>query len=148
MFFPNNLSSSRFNFFNSSFKKAIFKDSNFFKILFVKMKSKPSISWKDRSELLGYYNEFTKKFNETEFLRAVYESTYRKDLDLIVLDEMNLARIEYYFAEFLSMMEMPNINDWLIELTSNDEPNDPKNIHKGKLLIPQNIEFFGTANNE
>lgn len=70
-------------------------------------------SWKDRSELLGYYNEFTKKFNETEFLRAVYESTYRKDLDLIVLDEMNLARIEYYFAEFLSMMEMPNVNDWL-----------------------------------
>ena len=105
-------------------------------------------SWKDRSELLGYYNEFTKKFNETEFLRAVYESTYRKDLDLIVLDEMNLARIEYYFAEFLSMMEMPNVNDWLIELTSNDEPNDPKNIHKGKLLIPQNIEFFGTANND
>ena len=105
-------------------------------------------SWKDRSELLGYYNEFTKKFNETEFLRAVYESTYRKDLDLIVLDEMNLARIEYYFAEFLSMMEMPNVNDWLIELTSNDEPNDPKNIHKWKLLIPQNIEFFGTANND
>ena len=27
-------------------------------------------SWKDRSELLGYYNEFTKKFNETEFLKA------------------------------------------------------------------------------
>ena len=75
-------------------------------------------SWKDRSELLGYYNEFTKKFNETEFLRAVYESTYRKDLDLIVLDEMNLARIEYYFAEFLSMMEMPNVNDWLIEISA------------------------------
>ena len=55
-------------------------------------------SWKDRSELLGYYNEFTKKFNETEFLRALYTTTYRKDLNVIVLDEMNLARIEYYFA--------------------------------------------------
>ena len=57
-------------------------------------------SWKDRSELLGYYNEFTKKFNESEFLKALYVTTYRKDLDVIVLDEMNLARIEYYFAEF------------------------------------------------
>ena len=55
-------------------------------------------SWKDRSELLGYYNEFTKKFNESEFLRALYTTTYRKDLNIIVLDEMNLARIEYYFA--------------------------------------------------
>ena len=51
-------------------------------------------SWKDRSELLGYYNEFTKKFNETEFLKALYTSIYRKDVNLIVLDEMNLARIE------------------------------------------------------
>ena len=50
-------------------------------------------SWKDRSELLGYYNEFTKKFNESEFLRALYTTTYRKDLNIIVLDEMNLARI-------------------------------------------------------
>lgn len=105
-------------------------------------------SWKDRSELVGYYNEFTKKFNETEFLRALYESTYRKDLDVVVLDEMNLARIEYYFAEFLSMMELPNVNDWLVELTSNTEANDPKNIRKGKLLVPQNVEFFGTANND
>ena len=63
-------------------------------------------SWKDRSELLGYYNEFTKKFNETEFLKALYTTTYRQDLDVIVLDEMNLARIEYYFAEFLSIMEL------------------------------------------
>ena len=55
-------------------------------------------SWKDRSELLGYYNEFTKKFNETEFLKALYTTTYRQDLDVIVLDEMNLARSEYYFA--------------------------------------------------
>ena len=72
-------------------------------------------SWKDRSELLGYYNEFTKKFNETEFLRALYTTTYRQDLDIIVLDEMNLARIEYYFAEFLSIMEMRDPNDWVID---------------------------------
>ena len=105
-------------------------------------------SWKDRSELLGYYNEFTKKFNETEFLRALYTTTYRQDLNVIVLDEMNLARIEYYFAEFLSVMEMRDPNDWVIDLIPSPMANDPVNIKDGKLLIPQNAIFFGTANND
>ena len=105
-------------------------------------------SWKDRSELLGYYNEFTKKFNETEFLKAVYDSTYRNDLNVIVLDEMNLARIEYYFAEFLSVMEMREKENWVIDLIPTSDKNDPKNLNEGKLNIPQNIIFFGTANND
>ncbi len=105
-------------------------------------------SWKDRSELLGYYNEFTKRFNESEFLRALYATLYRKDMNIIVLDEMNLARIEYYFAEFLSIMEMPNINEWKIELINSYDKTDPKLVHEGKILIPQNVFFFGTANND
>ena len=105
-------------------------------------------SWKDRSELLGYYNEFTKKFNETEFLKSLYVSTYRKDLDVIVLDEMNLARIEYYFAEFLSVMEMREKENWVIDLIPTSDANDPKNLVDGKLLIPQNVVLFGTANND
>ena len=105
-------------------------------------------SWKDRSELLGYYNEFTKKFNESEFLRALYTTTYRKDLNVIVLDEMNLARIEYYFAEFLSVMEKRDEEDWVIDLIPSVDPTDPKHIKDGKLLIPQNVVFFGTANND
>ena len=105
-------------------------------------------SWKDRSELLGYYNEFTKKFNETEFLKALYVATYRKDLDVIVLDEMNLARIEYYFAEFLSVMEMREKENWVLDLIPTVDKNDPKNLVEGKLNIPQNVIFFGTANND
>lgn len=105
-------------------------------------------SWKDRSELIGYYNEFTKKFNETEFLKALYTSMYRKDTNIIVLDEMNLARIEYYFAEFLSVMEMPNVNEWKIELINSYSKDDPKKVVEGKILIPQNVVFFGTANND
>lgn len=105
-------------------------------------------SWRDRTELMGYYNEFTKKFSETDFLRAVYEATYRKDPNLIVLDEMNLARIEYYFAEFLSIMEMPNVNEWKIQLISASQPTDPDHLIDGKLLISQNTWFFGTANND
>ena len=105
-------------------------------------------SWKDRSELLGYYNEFTKKFNETEFLKALYTTTYRQDMDIIVLDEMNLARIEYYFAEFLSIMEMRDPADWVLDLIPAPMANDPVNLKEGKLLIPQNVVFFGTANND
>ncbi len=105
-------------------------------------------SWKDRSELIGYYNEFTKKFNESEFLKALYVTTYRKELDVIVLDEMNLARIEYYFAEFLSVMEMRDTADWLIDLIPAVQEGDPQHLREGKLLIPQNVVFFGTANND
>ncbi|MCF0117851.1 MAG: hypothetical protein HUJ61_07400 [Bacilli bacterium] len=106
-------------------------------------------SWRDRSELVGYYNEFTHHFNETEFLKAIYECTFREDCNILILDEMNLARIEYYFAEFLSIMEMPNHDEWLVELIGNPDPEtDPIHIKDGKLLIPQNIWFIGTANND
>jgi hypothetical protein len=105
-------------------------------------------SWRDRSELLGYYNDFTHRFTETEFLRAIYEATYREDPNIIVLDEMNLARIEYYFAEFLSIMEMPNVSEWNIDLVAAPQADDPRHLTDGKLLIPQNIWFVGTANND
>jgi hypothetical protein len=105
-------------------------------------------SWHDRSELLGFYNDFTKRFSETEFLRAVYEAGYRQDPNLIVLDEMNLARIEYYFAEFLSVMEMPNATQWNIDLISSPASSDPAHLIEGKLHIEQNIWFIGTANND
>ena len=105
-------------------------------------------SWKDRSELLGYYNEFTKKFNESEFLKALYVVGYRKDLCVITLDEMNLARIEYYFAEFLSVMEMRDPGSWTIDLIPDHQDGDPELLKGGKLLIPQNVIFFGTANND
>lgn len=105
-------------------------------------------NWKDRSELLGYYNEFTKKFNESEFLRALYTVRYRQDPNLIVLDEMNLARVEYYFAEMLSVLEMPNPDEWDIEVIGSHDARDPKLIEGGKIKIPINTVFFGTANND
>ncbi len=105
-------------------------------------------SWRDRAELLGYLNEFTKKFNETDFLKSVYKASYSDTINTIVLDEMNLARVEYYFAEFLSVMEMPDISEWKIDLVPTSEPVDPHNLINGKLLIPQNVWFVGTANKD
>ncbi len=105
-------------------------------------------SWRDRAEILGYLNEFTKKFNETDFLKAVYEVKYREDVNFVILDEMNLARIEYYFADFLSMMEMPDVSEWKIDLVPNTLDSDPKLIEDGKILVPQNVWFIGTANKD
>ena len=105
-------------------------------------------SWRDKTEILGYLNEFTKKFNETDFLKALYEVSYRDDVNFIVLDELNLARIEYYFAEFLSVMEMPDKSEWKIDLVPTQHENDPKHLFEGKLLIPQNVWYIGTANRD
>lgn len=105
-------------------------------------------SWRDRAELIGYFNEFTKKFNETDFLASLYEVSFREDPNFIVLDEMNLARIEYYFADFLSIMEMPDVAEWKIDLIAAPRYDDPKNIVYGKYLVPQNVWFIGTANND
>lgn len=105
-------------------------------------------SWRDRAELLGYLNEFTNKFNETDFLKAVYQAGYSDKPNFIVLDEMNLARIEYYFAEFLSVMEMPDVHEWKIDLVPASEPSDPKLLINGKLFINQNTWFIGTANKD
>ncbi|MBO4584958.1 MAG: hypothetical protein J5756_07860, partial [Clostridia bacterium] len=105
-------------------------------------------SWRDRTELFGYFNEFTKKFNETEVLRRIYEASYNDDINVIILDEMNIARVEYYFAEMLSILEMPNASEWRIELVPSTWPGDPNHLQDGKLQIPQNVWYIGTANND
>lgn len=105
-------------------------------------------SFRDRTELLGYFNEFSKRFNETEFLRALYEADYRPEPALIVLDEMNLARIEYYFAEMLSVLEMPSQDEWTLELVPTAWPKDPAKMEDGKIRVSPTTWFVGTANND
>lgn len=105
-------------------------------------------SFRDRSELLGYFNEFSKKFNETEFLRALYEANYNQTPTLIVLDEMNLARIEYYFAEMLSVLEMPSKDEWILDLVPTAWKGDPYKMDNGKIYVADSTWFIGTANND
>lgn len=105
-------------------------------------------SWRDRSELFGYFNEFTKRFNETELLKTLYTATYTDDVYLVILDEMNIARVEYYFAEMLSILEMPTREEWVIDLVPSGWPSDPKHIHEGRFRLPENVWYVGTANND
>ena len=112
-------------------------------------------SWKDRNDLLGFYNDFKKQYKETEFLKALYSATHDpNNIYVIVLDEMNLSRIEYYFADLLSVLEKPSIEDWKIELISDyasitqQVDSWPKLIHEGKLQVCDNTWFIGTANKD
>ena len=105
-------------------------------------------SWRDRTDLFGYFNEFTKKFNETDILKEMYIANYTDDVYTIILDEMNLSRVEYYFAEMLSILEMPNKKEWVIEVVPNSWPTDPKKLQFGKIQVPANMWYIGTINND
>ncbi len=105
-------------------------------------------SWRDRTEIFGYFNEFTKRFNETEVLKKMYEATFKEDIFITVLDEMNIARVEYYFAELLSILEMPSRDEWVVSLVPSVWPTDPKHVIDGKLKLPENMWYIGTINND
>ena len=105
-------------------------------------------SWRDRTELVGYYNEFTKKYTEPEFLKTLYESQYMEDMRVVILDEMNIARVEYYFAEMLSILEIPKEDERYISIISSHAASDPEKMKDGKVLIPPNIWYVGTINND
>ena len=105
-------------------------------------------SWRERTELYGYYNDFTKKYAETEFLKAIYEANYYRDPHILILDEMNIARVEYYFAEMLSILEMPRVEEWKVDIVTATWEDDPCLIVDGKIQIPNNVWFVGTINND
>ena len=104
--------------------------------------------WKERTDLVGYYNEFTKKFNETLLLEKMYEANYSEDMYITVLDEMNIARIEYYFAEFLSLLELPDPDERYLDVVSDKWESDPSQLKDGRIKLPANMWFIGTANND
>ncbi len=63
-------------------------------------------NWTSSDDLLGYYNPIQSSFLPTPFTEAIAEAIQNPhQIYLICLDEMNLARAEYYFADFLSKME-------------------------------------------
>ena len=105
--------------------------------------------WKERTDLLGYYNEFTRRFNETTLLYKMYEANNNEEIYITVLDEMNIARVEYYFAEFLSLLEIPNPDGRNLDVVADRWEDDPKLLQSnGKMRLPTNMWFVGTANND
>ena len=61
---------------------------------------------------------------------------------------MNLARIEYYFAEMLSVLEMPSKDEWKIDLVPTAWQGDPVKLEDGKIQVSDTMWYVGTANND
>lgn len=104
--------------------------------------------WKERSDMIGYFNEFTRRFNETNMLRKMYEAGYCQKMYITILDEVNISRVEYYFAEFLSLLELPDEEKRYLDVVSDVWRNDPKHLKNGQIKLPPNMWFIGTANND
>ena len=63
-------------------------------------------NWTGPEDLLGYYNPIERSYQATPFLLALQAAEREPDVPhFICLDEMNLARVEHYFADFLSLLE-------------------------------------------
>ena len=100
--------------------------------------------WNDSTELLGYKN-LDDKFIKGQLTKTILKAKQNKNKPhLICLDEMNLARVEYYLSDYLSIIESRKkvgqdiITDNIVEYQENGE-----NI---KLHIPDNIYIIGTVN--
>ncbi len=107
--------------------------------------------WTDNSDLLGYTNlnkEFEKK-KLTEVILAAHKNP--NEPYFVVLDEMNLARVEHYFSDFLSIIETRKIEEDGFSTKPLLSGNDvgEKTNERDKLVdlqIPQNLFIIGTVN--
>jgi MoxR-like ATPase len=112
--------------------------------------------WTDNRGLLGYYNPIIEEYTRTPFLDLLLEA--RRDADVaavrgwepraffIVLDEMNLARVEHYFSDFLSVMESDEEIALYDEARVSDQGEIDNEGVPSRLRIPKNIFFTGTVN--
>ena len=121
--------------------------------------------WDSPQDLLGFYNYIEKKYRATDLARLLVHmdphasvpkgenGEDRKDhMSLVLLDEMNLARVEYYFSEFLSRLEVrPRYENGLDDSKRRDAliPIDIRGLKETISLFPShNVLFAGTMNDD
>ena len=111
--------------------------------------------WSDASELLGYVNldgNFIPGMLTSILLKASKpENT--DNIYFVCLDEMNLARVEYYFSDFLSVIETRAlVGDRIVTskiFKENSFGPDTDGEYRetyGNLIIPDNVYIVGTVN--
>jgi len=120
--------------------------------------------WDSPQDLMGFYNYIEGRFRPTDLARALYQlDAYNgddKDPDLqnrmmmVLLDEMNLARVEYYFSDFLSRLESrPSRNQTDDEAARKDaeielEIKMPTGQRSPRIFPGYNVLFAGTMNED
>lgn len=109
--------------------------------------------WMDNRGLLGYFNPLNERYHATSTLRLLLAAAKNPNKPhFLILDEMNLAKVEYYFSDFLSILE---------SRTASHTEGEPLPLHDlkeavafgdddlkipGNLKIPSNIYITGTVN--
>jgi hypothetical protein len=103
-------------------------------------------NWTTNEDLLGFYNPLDNHYKHTPFSLFLKQAQleYEKALEEqrppipyhVVLDEMNLARVEYYFAKFLSLLEIRN-RGGRARIETPPE---------GEIMLTPNLFFIGTIN--
>ena len=107
-------------------------------------------SWDSQESMLGFFNSIDNRFEPEELLSFLVECTenekYNKYMSIILLDEMNLAHVEHYFADFLSKLETRrgtsknNVPTIEVKLGSGVEPY--------KLKLERSLLWTGTMNQD
>lgn len=124
-------------------------------------------NWHDSSELIGYVSRVSGKaeFVAGEFLKFIAKAWEDSETPyFLCLDEMNLAPVEQYFAEFLSVIESRKSHEdgsvttdpilekvdeeWYFNLTASLTINEDirKKFNEEGICIPQNLIVIGTVN--
>ena len=100
--------------------------------------------WTDSTDLLGY-QDLHGRFQPGSLLRFCQELDDRPERQgICIIDEMNLARVEYYFAEVLSRIEDEASLSGTQPLIDAELPDDDS--HWGSLSLPSNLLLVGTVN--
>src|SRR5262249_30094343 len=109
--------------------------------------------WLDDRDLVGAFNALAQRFEpagaglvEQLIAAAIDQREDREGIYLVCLDEMNLARVEHYFAQFLSVLELP-AEERVLSLFAPGlvRPGDPYAPYQ-QLPLGENIRFVGTVN--
>lgn len=108
--------------------------------------------WDSKDDLLGFYNFLEKRYQPTELVKALYYFYNRylavengdtfNPMMMVVLDEMNLARVEYYFSEFLSKLELRAEDDNLSQIDIGTQ------LNKRSFKVKRNVVLVGTMNDD
>ncbi|MCO5227608.1 MAG: hypothetical protein M9934_04905 [Thermomicrobiales bacterium] len=109
--------------------------------------------WRDSTSLLGYYNPLLEAYEWTEFLRFILKAAENCRSEnpvawFVILDEMNLAHVEYYFADMLSVLESGRDDSGFsresLRLTFPDDLANEVPPHQ--IFLPPNLYIIGTVN--
>lgn len=101
--------------------------------------------WTDPAGLTGYYDVLTNRYVVPTFLEAVLVATaHRESPVFVILDEMNLARVEYYLSDVLSAIE----SGGALQLHSNGVPLEGTTgaSVRAEIPLPSNLYIIGTIN--